>query len=83
MSLFDRLVLQALQIRPELTAVKAGANDVCAGNVCKRHAKWNACQCDTFMYRLFCEEEPEWTELITLANLMDSKPWWVVTPTQE
>ena len=43
----------------------------------------NAHGCNTFMYRLFCEEESEWTELITLATLMDSKPWWVVTPTQE
>ena len=29
---------------------------ICVGNACESHVKWNASGCDSFMYRLFCEQ---------------------------
>ena len=35
------------------------------------------------MYRLFCEQNEEWAELITIQTLMEFKPWWVAEPKPE
>ena len=29
---------------------------ICVGNACESHVKWNASACDSFMYRLFCQQ---------------------------
>ena len=58
--------------------------NVCTGTSCRKHAKWNARGCDTAMHRLFLSHHgEEWGDLITKKTLIESKPWWVVTPKNE
>jgi hypothetical protein len=44
------------------------------------HQKWNAQGCDSFMYRVFQDEHPTWTERITKDTLLGQKPFWIATP---
>ena len=56
---------------------------ICLTDACQKYTKWNAHGCDSFMYRLFCEHQEEWAELITIDTLIKAKPLCVVDEKNE
>lgn len=53
---------------------------ICVGGHCKSHQTWNAHGCDSFMYRLFLEQYPDWAIYITKETLIESKFYWIKSP---
>lgn len=50
------------------------------GTACFSHQTWNAHGCDTFMYRLFVDQHPDWADRITKETLISSKEYWIKSP---